>query len=235
MPSIIYRGSSGVDTGGIRRDLINSLFAAAYPAVHAEPVLPDCNLSSLTAYSPATRMRLHRAIGAIFGAAVLRHDGIVIGNRFQLVLFKMIGALSAEEIRQISDDCAAIPQKIVIKLCRIYIENIDENHPARATYDDVMRLMLAAANTDQILDISNELREVYGYEPEEPVTGGQLVADTFPFLRPVCAIAKGMYAYIRGPHVDDPDDPVDDPTIMSMTRTRDGSSFGRVRLWNYRQ
>ena len=204
-PLIGYRDSLGIDTGGIGRDLITSLFAAIYPAVQAKPVLPDCNLASLKAYSPATRMRLHKAIGAIFGAAVLGHRDIVIGNRFRLVLFQMIGALSAEEIHRISDDCTGIPAEIVIKLFRMYVENIDDNHHIRSIYDDVMRLILANGDVDQILDISDELRDIYGYESEEPVTGRQLLADTFPALYPVCAIAKGMYTYM-GHHVDDPDD-----------------------------
>ena len=197
LPYIRYRDSFGTDAGGLIRDVITSLFATGYPTLHSKPVLPDCNLSSLKAYSPAMRMRLHRTIGAIFGAALLGHRDIVIGRRFQPVLFQMILALNGEDIRQISDAGTDIPQEILMKLFRIYADHIDDNHHTRSMYDEVMRLILAHGDLDQVLDVSKELREIYGYESEEPITGRQLLADTCPSLAPVCAIAKGMYTYIK--------------------------------------
>ena len=193
-----------IDTGGLMRDLITRLFLAISPGKGGDVPLPRCGRGG----SPNTQLNRGRCllIGKLFGATFLKQSGILTGNRFHPLLFRMIGLLGKEHMETIREVGEPIDESVIDLLLSVYMEGtVWDANPTTIVARKELTSWLLGGDVNRCLDISPTLQALYAYAPDDSVTKKAFLdeLDNGQFNESVLAvryIAKGMYDYVGEEH-----------------------------------
>lgn len=137
-PRFRYRGSEGIDAGGLTRNFVSEMFRTLCdPDQKRLPFMKDGDryLPQVEAGSPQTlsvddQIKCYKAIGMLFARAITGDpslgrgdDCVTTGTHFHPVLFAMIHALTPDEMNRIPDLLVddSVPE-IKLKLIKLYLK-----------------------------------------------------------------------------------------------------------------
>lgn len=192
----------GVDAGGMSRGVVTDLMQALW---HPKPTnirtLPILALEGgvVPKIEDASDLKPYRGVGMIFAMALNGARSILTGNHFSPTLFKMIHALTQEEMDQIPENLNSlsdIPEQIRNKLLKLYLKSelrLVFGDP-RLSQED---LEIAIHNFVDNNTINNWMSEVNGIETKEAFLASQGLKQ---ILFATFVIAKSMQQRLSQPN-----------------------------------
>ena len=199
LPKIIYKDSVAIDAGGVTRDFISKLFMSIYSEPFKLPVKLEDNgclpkFDKTHQIDKNTQVLCLKAIGTIFGAASSRNhtssssNNLTTGRYFHEVIFKMIHALSVEDITIIPENLSSdtnLPVKIFNNLLKVFLL---DRYP----------LIFKAATIDSLLETPSILFTIEGLEEMQSVNGFlKDYPETIEILIAVAIIAKALHKQLN--------------------------------------
>lgn len=121
--SIEYTDSEGIDAGGVMRSFVTNLTKALcdpkYSLVTGLPskVIPSINTDNPSSLSLEDQEKCFTILGRFFSAAMQRYQSIVVGQYFHPIVFKMLFALTPEDL-EMNDS-----SEVFDKMLKIYIRD----------------------------------------------------------------------------------------------------------------
>lgn len=175
--SIEYTDSEGIDVGGVMRSFVTILTKAlcdpkcSLVTGLSSKVIPSINTDNSSSLSLKDQEKCFTILGRFFSAAMQRYKSIVVGQYFHPIVFKMLFALTPEDL-EINDS-----SEVFDKMLKIYI--LDHFN---ATEEIAQNLVEN--------NITEDLRDIYCIESRDQFIEENKIDQK---IKAILLIAKSIY------------------------------------------